>query len=274
MKYSNCIIKVHKNFVYEELDLLRYSNYSFLLDTTKKLSKKYKYISSVKNSHDVVSYLMILMNYFSAKELLKSNSGIFRSTFANLKQTILPDNVPEEVTKFITVWNSSCGHYVDISSNQDTILKHEFLEMDAYVHITSPIRRLVDLLNMIKLQQSIDLFSLSQSASDFFQIWIQQLDYINITMRAIKKIQNDCNLLNTCYNDPTILEKSYDGYCFDKIVRDDELFQYIVYLPELKLTSRITVRENMDNYQLRQYKLILFSNEVKFKKKIRLYLHN
>jgi len=274
MKYSNCIIQVHKNFVYEEPELLRYSNYSFLLDTTKKLSKKYKYISSVKNSHDVVSYLMILMNYFSAKELLKYNSGIFRSTFANIKQTILSDNVPEEVTKFITVWNSSCGHYVDISSNQDTILKHEFLEMDAYVHITSPIRRLVDLLNMIKLQQSIDLFSLSQSASEFFQIWIQQLDYINVTMRAIKKIQNDCNLLNTCYNDPTILEKSYDGYCFDKIVRDDELFQYIVYLPELKLTSRITVRENMDNYQLKQYKLILFSNEVKFKKKIRLYLHN
>ena len=146
--------------------------------------------------------------------------------------------------------------------------------MDAYVHITSPIRRLVDLLNIIKFQQTQNLITLSQSASDFFQLWIQQIDYINVTMRSIKKIQNDCNLLNTCYNDPAILKKSYDGYCFDKIVRSDGLFQYIVFLPELKLTSRITIREDMSNYELKQYKLVLFSNEVKFKKKIRLYLHN
>ena len=278
MKYSNCLIRVHKNFVYEEPDLLKNSSYILLLDTTRLLSNKYKYISSVKNSHDVVAYLMILMNYFSAKELLKNKVGIFRSTFANFKQTVLPDNVPEDVSKFVTIWNSSHSHYIDISTiSSDDILPftaHDFLEMDAYVHITSPIRRLVDLLNIIKFQQTQNLITLSQSASDFFQLWIQQIDYINVTMRSIKKIQNDCNLLNTCYNDPAILKKSYDGYCFDKIVRSDGLFQYIVFLPELKLTSRITIREDMSNYELKQYKLVLFSNEVKFKKKIRLYLHN
>jgi len=275
VKYSNCIIRVFKNYVYEEPDLLKNSHYLKLLNTVKHLSKKFKYISSVKNSHDVVCYLMVLMNYNCAKELLKTKSGIFRSTIVKTNDSIiLPDYVPEDVSKFIKVWNSSCGQYVDVSSiddkNVDGIIKHEMLEMDAYIHITSPIRRLVDLLNIIKFQQNFGLIALSENASAFYLKWIQQIDYINVTMRAIRKVQNDCNLLDTCTNDPEKMDKLYDGYCFDKLVRNDGLYQFIVYLPELKLTSRITCRENMANYEKQQYKLFLFNNEDKFKKKIRL----
>ena len=142
--------------------------------------------------------------------------------------------------------------------------------MDAYIHITSPIRRLVDLLNMIKLQQVLGLVTLSESASEFFMNWIQKIDYINVTMRAIRRVQNDCLLLDTSVKNLGILDCIYDGYCFDKLVRNDGLFQYIVYLPELKMTSKITVREDMNNYESRQYKLFIFNNEEKFKKKIRL----
>ena len=41
-----------------------------------------------------------------------------------------------------------------------------------------------------------------------------------------------------------IIDKEYDGYVFDKINRNDGLFQYIVFLPELKLSSRITLRDD------------------------------
>ena len=91
-------------------------------------------------------------------------------------------------------------------------------------------------------------------------------------MRAIRKVQHDCDLLDTCYNNPDILDKTYDGFCFDKLVRNDGLFQFIVFLPELRLISKITVRENLENYEKRQYKLFLFNDEEKFKKKIRLQL--
>ena len=259
MKYSNCLIRVSKNYVYEEPDLLNLAQYSLLLDTTKKLSKKYKYINNVTGSHDVVAYLMILMNYFSAKELLKNKVGIFRSTVVNVKQqTILPDNVPEDVVKFVKIWNSSFGQYVVINDEQSLdldLLNHSLLNMDAYIHITSPIRRLVDLLNIIKFQEVFQLsITLSQNASDFFMHWTDKIDYINVTMRAIKKIQNDCCLLDT-FSKNHVLDKLYDGYCFDKIARSDGLFQYIVFLPELKLTSKITIREDLNNYQLKQYKL-------------------
>ena len=290
-KYSNCFIQVKKNYVYEEASLLSNLDYLLLNDSVKKLSKQYKYISNVKNSHDVVSYLMILMNYFSAKELLKAKVGIFRSTVSKKKETSdkdsllsesssllsesLYDSLPEDVSKFIKIWNSAYGQYLDISLLVDldpSLYKHELLDMDAYIHITSPIRRLVDLLNMIKLQQVLGIATLSEGALDFYTSWSGKIDYINVTMRAIRRVQNDCALLDTSAKNLSILDCIYDGYCFDKLVRNDGLFQYIVYLPELKMTSKITVRENMDNYTARQYKLFLFNNEDKFKKKIRLHL--
>ena len=273
VKYSNCVIKVFKNFAYEEPLLLKDPNYNFLLETSKKMSSKYKYINNVRNSHEVVCYLMILMNYYCAQEMLKSNNGIFRSTIVN-KQVTLSDELPDDVNQFIKIFNSVSGQYIDVNTilveDRDKLIKHSVLEMDAYIHITSPIRRLVDLLNMIQIQQNKGLIVLSQDAFDFYKKWIDQLDYINVTMRAIRKVQTDCNLLDLCYNKPDTLEKIYDGYCFDKLVRNDGLFHYIVYLPELRLASRITVRDNLANYEKRQYKLFLFSDEEKFKKKIRL----
>jgi exoribonuclease R len=220
---------------------------------------------------------MIFMNHHCAQELLKFNNGIFRSTIIKKQISLpnsLPPSLPDDVNQFIKIWNSASGQYIDLSSvmseDREQLTRHETLEMDAYIHITSPIRRLVDLLNMIKFQQNFGLITLSTDAIDFYNNWIQQIDYINVTMRSIRKIQNDCNLLDICYNNPYILEKTYDGYCFDKLIRNDGLYQFIVFLPELRLSSRITIRDNLENYEKKQYKLFLFSDEEKFKKKIRL----
>lgn len=268
--YSNSKIKVYKNYSYEEPALLSNPNYMLLMNVTKTLCKKYKYINSVRNSHDLVSYLMILMNFHSAKSLLSHKNGIFRSTI--MKRDIsIPDHLPEEVCKFIKIWNSSAGQYIDVNAlNVGQTINHDHLDMDAYVHITSPIRRLVDLLNIIKFQQNTGMITLSESSALFYDKWIADLDYINTTMRSIRRVQNDCSLLHLCSTSPGVMEKTHEGYAFDKIIRNDGLYQVIVYLPALKLTSRIIMRENIENYDMHQYKLYLFHNEEKFKKKIRL----
>jgi exoribonuclease R len=276
--YSNCIIKVFRNFVYEEPALIKNADYNFLLDTSKQLIKQYRYIPSVRNSHELVSYLMVFMNFHCAKELLAKRVGIFRTTVVSESsyEPLCSSVINEDVCKFIKIWNSSCGQYINISASlekdSETNLKHELLEMDAYVHITSPIRRLVDLLNIIQLQYVTGLINLSDNALQFYDKWIAQIDYINVTMRAIRKVQTDCLLLDKCYNKPEILEVEYEGYCFDKLVRNDGLYQFIVFLPELKIASRITTRENMDNFEKRMYKLFLFKNEERFRTKIRLQL--
>lgn len=271
INYTNALIKVFKNFAYEEHSLLQDVDYNFILETTKLVSRKYKYIANVRDSHEVVCYLMTFMNYHCAQELLKQNTGIFRSTIVKNSTIIaLPNNLPDDVSQFIKIWNSSCGQYINISTADVINIKHEQLGMDAYVHITSPIRRLVDLLNIIKLNSRF--IQLSSDAEKFYDKWIEQIDYINVTMRSIRKVQSDCLLLDHFYHSPNILDEIFDGYCFDKLVRNDGLYQYIVFLPTLKLTSKITIRENLENYEKRQYKLYLFTNEQNFKKKVRLQL--
>ena len=272
-KFSNCLVKVFKNFVYEEADLLKNKHYTLLFDVVTGLCSKIKYIKSIRDSHDLVCYLMVLMNYTCAKEMLMKKVGIFRSALIKKDETSLGlVKVPDEVGQFIKIWNSTAGQYIDISANSDVNISHDLLDLDAYIHITSPIRRLVDLLNIIKIQQTFSIHKLSDGAIMFYDSWLKELDYINTTMRAIRKVQIDCNLLNLCFTNPAILEPLYDGYCFDKLERNDGLFQYIVFLPELKITSRITLRDNLDNYERRKYKLFIFTNEDKMKKKIRLQL--
>jgi hypothetical protein len=270
IKYTNAMIKVTKNYIYEEPDLLKSYSYQNILSVTKELSKSknYKYLNNIRNSNDLVSYLMILMNYHCSTEMLKTKNGIFRSSVIKNDISIPPD-LPDEVGNFIKIWNSSICQYVDGSNIN---VKHQILDIDSYIHITSPIRRMVDLLNIIKFQQNKELIHLSEGADLFYNKWINQLDYINITMRAIRKIQNDCSLLSLCSSNPDVLEKTYDGYSFDKLERSDGLFQCIVYLPELKLVSRITTRCNLNNYEKKLYKLYLFHDEDRFKKKIRLQL--
>ena len=267
--YSNALIKVFKNFAYEEPELIADIDYNNLFHITKQLSHKYKYLNNIKNSHEVVSYLMVFMNYHCAQELLQKKTGIFRSTIIK-KEVELPDTLPTDVSQFIKIWSTSCGQYINLDITKMEDLRHDILEMDAYIHITSPIRRLVDLLNMIQLNN--ELIPLSSNAFEFYDKWIKQLEYINVTMRAIRKVQINCSMLDMCYNNPDTLDKTYDGYCFDKLIRNDGLYHYIVFLPELKLTTKIILRDNLNNYEKRQYKLFLFNDEEQFKKKIRLHL--
>ena len=253
IRFTNCTIRVNRNFVYEEPDLLVNEHYLNLLEKTRRLSKKFKYLSSIRDSHDLVSYLMIFMNYHCAKEMMKHNNGIFRSTVTK-KDFIVSDSIPEEVGKFIKIWKSTSGQYIDgteLSKN----FRHELLDLDAYIHITSPIRRLVDLLNMIQLQKNLGLIILSEKSQEFYQKWLNDLEYINTTMRSIRKVQMDCSLLDLCCNAPGMMEKEFDGYVFDKLERDDGLFQFIVFLPELKLSSRITLRDNVENFEKKNTRL-------------------
>ena len=81
---------------------------------------------------------------------------------------------------------------------------------------------------------------MSQDARSFLENWLSQMDYLNTTMRAIRKIQTDCTILQRCFDNPEIMERTYSGILFDKVVRNDGYYSYMVYLKELKLLSRIT----------------------------------
>ena len=266
-KFENVFVKIYKNHVYESKELKKDKNYQEMFQVVDQLSTQYKYTSKIKTSNDMIAYLMILMNYYSALEMIKYKNGIYRSV--KLNQNIQkPTGLADDIDNFLTIWNSSCGHY-DLYDERKC---HEMLNLDSYIHCTSPIRRLVDLLNMAKLQMNLQMVDYGSRYETFNNKWTEKLEYINTTMRVIRKIQGDCNLLELCFNNPDICEKEYEGYVFDKIERNDGLFQYIVYLVELKTVSRINLRFELEDYSKNNFKIFIFNDEASLKKKIRLHL--
>ena len=89
-------------------------------------------------------------------------------------------------------------------------------------------------------------------------------------MRAIRKVQNDCSMLAYFHNNEDALSKLYSGFIFDRIKRTDLQYQYNVYIPEVKLFTRITTLDEHDNYSEQIFKIFIFSSEHNVKKKIKL----
>ena len=266
IEFKNVLINVKKNYRYEEPDLLQDEMYNKTLKITQELCRNYKYVKEIKDSHDLVAYLMIFMNHESANIMDKFKAGIYR-TLTLKDNNVNSTDLNDEIYSFIKIWQSSSGQY----SNYSDKTGHAYIGagIDNYIHITSPIRRLVDLLNIMDIQNRMGILKLNKSAQEFYNNWMDRLEYINITMRAIRKIQTDCNMLNLCVNNPVVLDKCFDGYVFDKIQWRNQYLQYTVYIPELKIVTRVNIKEDIKDYTKHKVKLYLFEDGITLKKKIR-----
>ena len=274
LAFKSTLIKVRKNYCYEDPALSANPVYSDIIGVVKSLCKKNKYVKEIKDSHDVIAYLMILMNYESANIAHKFKSGIYRTLSLkdmkdNKGSNVNDTNLDDEIYNFIKIWQSSSGCY----SNYENKTGHDLIGIDNYMHITSPIRRLVDLLNMWNIQKCLALTTQSsESGTRFYDNWINRLDYINTTMRAIRKVQTDCNILNICVNNTDILDKVYDGYVFDKIERNNKYLQYTVYIPKIKMIARVNIKDDMADYSSHKFRLYMIEDGLTLKRKIRVQL--
>ena len=270
-RFLNTKVKLFKNYRYEEVSLLVDVDYMEMFKTVKKMNclKDQNYVENMLDSHDMVSYLMILMNYYSSQVLMKHENGIFRSLKYGEKDEAVPDGLDKNVSKFMRIWTSNDSKYVLFEAEDK---KHDMFNFDEYIHITSPIRRLVDLLNSIQMQENLDMCSLTDETEKFLNHWTskESLTYINETMRSIRKVQNNCNTLYQCLNDSEILGKEYKGCIIDKMERNNGIFQYIVYVIDLKIVSKFMSIEEYDMYSESKYKLFYFEDKDSLKKKVRL----
>jgi exoribonuclease R len=264
---KNVVIKVKKNYQYECSTLNTDQMYLNIVSRLKLLNKNYAYIKEIQDSHDVVAYLMILMNNKCADMMDKLEIGIYRTLSLKKTPKINNNSLSNEVLSFIKIWQSSSGQY----SNHSNKTGHDLIGkgITNYIHITSPIRRLVDLLNIMNLQHKLNLIPLSESAQSFYNVWENRLEYINTTMRSIRKVQIDCNILNLCVSNPDVLNKIYDGHVFDKMERPNKILQYTVYIPDIKIIARVNIKEDFEEYSCHKFKLYLIEDGTTLKRKIR-----
>ena len=139
--------------------------------------------------------------------------------------------------------------------------------LDTYVHITSPIRRLVDLINITTIQKKLGLIKCSDECERFMNKWYSRIDYINQKMKAIKRVQNDCSLLYLCSSGIINIEEELSCYVWHN---DNDNMN--IYIPSIKWITNIHVDtdKKYKDYSLQKCKVFVINDEVSLKRKIRI----
>ena len=263
-KIINTFIVVKENYAYEEPKLLKNKDYQLLLDITQKMDP------NTKDSHDVVAFWMILMNTQCGELMQKNKRGIFRSSrFLRVPvQNMNTQAYTNETARFLNMWNNVSGEYSLYKEGEQ--LKHACLNKETYVHITSPIRRIVDTINQFILLKDLNLIQkISNEGEQFIEKWFSQIEKLNSIMKSIRKVQSDCELVNRCFMNPEIMNKEYKGIIVERIC-ERGFSQYTVYLEELKIVSRISYKSELQELSTYLFRIYLFEDEEKIQKKIRL----
>lgn len=260
-KLDVCQVYISKNFYYQDEDILNENKYY----------KKICNILDVKKPTDVITNLMLHFNHTIADEMSKHMKGIYKS----LSQQRIDDtkiDVPKHILKTINIIKNQSSSYCLYNEQSYKSVMHQ--KIGIYLQASSPIRRLVDILNNICFITCFTKIELSNETHKFYDLWTseEKLDYINTSFRAIRKIQSKCQIYDKHeQNKKMNKDVSYEGYIYDRIIKEgDGKYQYMVYLPDINLVSYITMVDVYENYSKHDFKLYVFLSEENDKKKIKL----
>jgi len=293
--FGQALISVARNYTYNEMESNPIDAYILLRQITNDV------IGSNRNSsgsgsellpQDVVAFWMKQFNILSAQQLLQTR-GIFRKNGIPGQDVVSTridiDNgnfvkIDSETDRIITNWNTN-------SSGQYTLYPMTG-SINNYVHATSPIRRLSDLVNQILLLEKLG-FPLTNAMNSFVEKCFNNLEHINIQLRNIRKIQIDCEILAKCLllRDTIANGRLFIGVAFeeeeqepklklkiiDETTEDDtELseisYTYMIYIPEIKFLSRIKSRVKLMMQCQYKFQITMFEDKANFKQKVRLHL--
>ena len=182
--------------------------------------------SGCKTSEEVVHHYMTRYNTESA--ILKKGIHL------NIHK---PDTLPEE--------------WLPVYFNQYSFYAKE----GNYAQMTSPIRRLVDILNMSQLMKELDLYPLQDRG--FHEGWYEKIDALNVQYRSIRKAQNTAKLLDLFDRNQ---HKVFDGIVWDQKV----------YLKDVGIM--VSFKTDLPDYSEHSFQIYVFHDEARLKRKIRLQL--
>ena len=265
--FKTVLIRVNKNYTYEEPALKKMLSYRNLYRLTELLDSK------IVDSHDVVAFWMIYMNHWAAVKLSGYGVGVFRGTTGE-STTSLPSQYETsfpfstDVMRVIKAWSKdSAGSY---ASYCDEVKAHSTLNLSAYTHITSPIRRIVDLINQMLFFKSAGFVKqFSEGSIAFLNKWTGSLELVNKNVKLIRRTQMDCELLQRC-KDIDVVGKQFSGVIIDYCEIDYGFYEYTVYLEELKLLAKVRSADLMGVHSVATFSVYMFDDEDKLYKKVRL----
>ena len=294
ISFRSALIKVSKNYDYEDKYLLADENYREILKYTKVLNTNhYKYIDNIRDSHDVIAYFMLYMNHEAAKILSTYQVGIYRSV--TMKNNTMPCDrdmmVPPDLKKFIQLWKYTSAEYTTYDKQRGHVHIGECGGITEYLQLTSPIRRKVDIINMSLLMIHTGLL-VSSEPMKLINYAIENITKINTTMKAIKKVQNIAKIYDLCIrNVPSIpndnkmeSRDNVEGIIIDQTHTEEEApgittkIKHTIYIPSLELVTHMLLTNEHSKllklYGKYEFSIHLFTDEDSLHRRIRIYPRN
>jgi len=271
IEFKNTAVKIAKNYVYETAECLADPTYKLL----HKLAKMQN--PHIHDSHDVVAHWMFKMNEICGQKLAEHGTGIFRKAEQKTASvSTIPRDMKPNTRQMLQSWlTNSSAEYVEFTNDP---IKHQQLQTQNYAHITSPIRRLVDILNQTMLIHKLGLVECSENAHAFLQKHLQQLPQINKDMRAIKKTQQECETLYKITQNPQIQEQLHCGFVIDikrdsgdpSSVQDRKITAYIEDLNIIiTVGTHPEINSQVTKYSYHNFRVFVFDDEYKIKQKLK-----
>ncbi len=251
-RFSNASICVKTNHSYDSQKMMRDPQYKRAMEITKKMNP------NIRDSHELIEYWMVFMNTASGKYLAEQCTGVFRNVRLKEQKSSSFENPNTQM--FFNNWDNISSDY----SVFGTSTRHDTLGVEWYAQITSPIRRLVDVINQTALLKVLGISS--ESAETFINHWLVRIDELNQKMKQIRRVQNDCEIMRTCYNEPDQMDS---GIAFDEVFVDG-VYKYKVYLENLRVISSVKSINPIEMYSKQSFRIFLFVDEADKNRKIRL----
>ena len=190
-----------------------------------------------KDSHEVVSELMKEINTYSGAVLQK---GIH--LHIQKKDQILDKRFPD--------------YFMNYS---------EYSYTGEYAQVSSPIRRLVDIMNMTQLCIEQNLYPFHPEICLRFYDKIQEL---NQCMRSIKQIQSKTKWFHLLSTQPN---QVYQAIVYSREIskKAQDLWKYTLYLPTVGNTCTLHTSGDYETLSELRIRPFLFMDEYNLKKKVR-----
>ena len=216
---------VAKSFTYESFQESDNIYRPLLQDIASYLAKE-----RLDDAHHWVEQMMLFYNKEAGAMLKKAGMGILRRHSApDLKKlerycTFLPD---------LKQLAFSSAEYC-LAEDEETT--HYGLEVIAYAHASSPIRRYADLVNQRILKKLI------RGSTEYYIVPIAMYD-MNMRGKEIKRHARDYAFLTAIQTGKT----TFHGHIMEKEQKDNNQVKIVIYIPEWKRMISTTYKSNSDN---------------------------
>ena len=259
--WRTVIVRVERNHVYESPTLLSDPHYQRFAALTKRFDNN----NEVHNSLDVVRWWMVQANHAAGDTLRHSAvPALFRSAPVARPLPAL-HAVAVAAAVLPPWWNTSAG--VLSPAPPPTASASE-----VYAPVTSPLRRIVDLVNSALLTNTdMDAWRWTEATT---------LARLRTTLRDIRRVESDAALWHLCRQRVAQGHTDLDGYvlaCEDET--DDKHKQkhllITLYLPDLKHVTSVRLPQPLSlslplSPTLTRWRLFLFDDAVRLRQKLRL----